>query len=317
MKRPGVVLGIEPRASGRKVLRHRAVHGTQSTAWTGASSPSIVRCFVPWLRYARSKAWRYVFPRPSSRNHAPVWCTDEHISAHRLEEFIRLVKPSSTGWHDLRRGTDRALELVHTLRKSLQECEIHPSMPLTEIPQVTKNAIALRSNKQIRGSRNSYILDIADDLFHATRWLHLVQPRAIGGMGLGPDTAPEGTHDATDSPSTVDSRSASASSHRSGTSSEPSSSSSPDVDDYKPIDDQRFTTKCAKCNRFIGIRTPGALCDNPSCRWTLCRGCFPVRDTIGPDPPLLCPRHCGSSRSIRIRKRNVERFHHHPKGARK
>jgi hypothetical protein len=172
--RSGVVLGIEPREQGgRKVLRRRLVTSEMPTAWTAASGP-LVHVFVEWWRRMRDEGATYVFPRfrPGSDT---TYDGSACIGARALQEGIKLVAPGSQ-WHDLRRGMEHAIDQVHKLEGG----------PATEVSAAVKNAIALRSNLAERGSRDTYIHDVAAALFEATRHMHRVEASMVGGLVLTP-----------------------------------------------------------------------------------------------------------------------------------
>jgi hypothetical protein len=172
----GIVLNVRGRDEGRKVLRRRAVADTHPCAWT-ASAAATLRTRIGFIAWYRRRLAvpdsRYVFPRVDADG---TLQEDRHLDPSVLNRHIKTVQPDAQ-WHDLRRGLENALELVHYENAS-------PS-----VQEHVKNTLSLRSNRPLRGSRESYVRNVITDLFGATRNLHKVAPSAVGAMLGGPDVA--------------------------------------------------------------------------------------------------------------------------------
>ena len=181
----GVALTVPPRPQGRKVHQRRAVLPDNKTARTGAAGPLVHKYFLPWWRLMRDKGSRFVFPKFTARS-TEQFEGDEMVGARMLREALYQV-PRGDGrrsqWHDLRRGLEHAIDRVHLVAGGLK----------APVPEDVKNAITLRSNLKLRGSRDTYIHESVCRLFEATRHVHEVAARLDHGLVLeeGVEPAPE------------------------------------------------------------------------------------------------------------------------------
>lgn len=185
-RREGVIIGLQSRAlqGGRKVERRRAAAptGTSSgtrVAWTASSCAVTAARFIPWMRVRAVKGPdAYLFPRFALRGGSRTIDETGHLSQRHLTARLKELFGDTQQFHDIRRGVENALELVHRQ---------FPDVP--ETTREVKNAIGLRSNKPLRGSRDSYVRDSVDELFAATRRLHEVTGRTEGGLLRGQPAA--------------------------------------------------------------------------------------------------------------------------------
>jgi hypothetical protein len=185
--RDAMTLGVRPRP-GRKVLRRSTAPKAGPTAWTAASTPSVHRHLAPWWRLRSStKGAKYLFPRFTKRNGEETIDESAPIGTRALSDALRTAAGDpSAQFHDTRRGVENALELVHF--------QVAGAPP---VPTDVKNTIGLRSNKSLRGSRDSYIRDVIEPLFDATAHLHEVVGATRGGL-LRKDAASDDAPYATD-----------------------------------------------------------------------------------------------------------------------
>lgn len=174
----------------------------------------------------RDEGARFVFPHFTPLRE-DKYDTTRCLGARALEEYVKVLTGNGQRvWHDFRRGVEHAMDLVPRLPEET-------GRPATIALEV-KNAVTLRSNLQARGSRDTYIHDIASDLFAATRYLHLVRAELVGGM-----VAPDGdgvARAAGDAPF------------------------------------EGACGWCDK--HLSAEEGEGSMCDHDGCLWTLCRECW-------------------------------------------
>jgi hypothetical protein len=223
-RRAAIVLGIVQRDSGRKVHARRAVGGTRPTTWTASAFAALARHFVPWLRERRQVEGRYVFPRPYVKGGVAVLDDSQHVGQRLFEDAVKLVKQTAT-WHSLRLGVEQAMDMVHLVVGG----------PATSVAGDVRNVLTLRSNKELRGSRDVYLRDRLDPLLEATRCMHKARPLLLGGLA----------------------------SHDNG-----------QVAKLR-VGPPAFDTLCAQCYRHLPTDVGGSLCDRDGCLWTLCLSCWP------------------------------------------
>lgn len=255
--RSAIAFGVTPRAVGRKVLRARAVAGTQEHPWTGSACVLVHEYVVPWVRVAQARKWTHLFPLMSWRVGRYNIRPDSHVSKGSLQRFVSSFSSRlgrTVQFHDLRRGLEKAMDLVHTLPTE------PGAAPRARVTTEVKNAVCLRSNKAEKGSRVSYTLDVLDDLFDATRSVHLVDIATVGGFLRGPRVG--------DAPA-----SASAASASGTTKDKTKSAPTPE------------TGSCATCRKWLGEEDAGTWCENVACSYLLCTACH------DPSVDLYCPAH--------------------------
>jgi hypothetical protein len=223
-RRSAIVLGIVQRETGRKVHARRAVVGTRSATWTASAFASLARHFVPWLRERMQADGKYVFPRPTTAAGVAALDDSDHVGHRLLEDTVKLVMPTAT-WHSLRLGVEQAVDMVHLVAGG----------PPSPVAGDVRNVLTLRSNKELRGSRNVYVRDRLDPLLVATRFLHKAIPMLVGGLA----------------------------SH--------SSSQAARLRVGPPA----FDTSCTQCRKHLPSDVGGSLCDQEGCLWTLCLTCWP------------------------------------------
>jgi hypothetical protein len=223
-RRAAIVLGIVQRDTGRKVHARRAVGGTRPTTWTASAFAALARHFVPWVRERRQVEGRYVFPRPTTKGGVAAWDESQHVGQRMFEDTVRLVQPTAT-WHSLRLGVEQAMDMVHMV----------PGGPATTVAGDVRNVLTLRSNKELRGSRDVYLRDRLDPLLEATRCMHKARPLLLGGLA---------SHDAGQAA-------------------------------MLRVGPPAFDTLCARCYRHLPTDVGGSLCDRDGCLWTLCLSCWP------------------------------------------
>jgi hypothetical protein len=178
-RREGLIIGVKPRGhsgGGRKVERRRAAapKAPPRAVWTASSSATAAARFIPWMRLRLdAPASTFLFPRYALVGPDKPRRRDEsaHISTRAVADRLRQLLGDETQFHDIRRGVENALELVHKVIDGVSE-------PSKEV----KNTIGLRSNAALRGSRDAYVRDTVDALFAATRHLHLVKGSVAGGL---------------------------------------------------------------------------------------------------------------------------------------
>lgn len=225
-KSTAVVVGFEPRPGGvgRKRSRRTLVTASLPTVWTGGSGPLIARVLMPWWRRMRDEGCTYLFPLFAPKSEEK-YDGAKPIGERALQGHLRSrAEDDNASWHFLRRGVEHALESVHR----------HPEVGGEPIPMTVRNAITQRSNLPERGSRDSYINEIAGPICSATRNLYRMTGNLVGGMVV-PTDDPDAARSKTDAP---------------------------------------FTTRCAECDTHLGLDAPGSICDHDDCEWTLCTRCW-------------------------------------------
>jgi hypothetical protein len=258
LNKPVICLGVKPRAKGRKVHRRRLTHGTHRTYWIAAASPLVNSVLRPWISDAKSTGRTLLFPAFDGNGNV----TDRRISLTTLREGVKQIR-SDAQWHDLRRGVEKALEVVHLLHKAKHGIK-HPSMPRVSIPMHVRNWITMRSNKNELGSRSDYVSPVADIMIDATRWLHLVEPRTLGGMVLGPSVQDgDGDDESSDDPE-EDESSVTHASH--------GSERSPSVRSQARSRDCYYKERCGV---HMSRHRRGTLCSNLACDKGVCTACHP------------------------------------------
>ena len=148
-----------------------------------------------------------------------------------------------------------------------------------DVSAVTRRSLHERSLRPIIGSEEAYDAPFAEDFASATA--------RLGRMRI--EQSPDGLLTVTatsESAGQVASDWVSTQSAAAGTAASPSSSD----DDASSTDDEGgggASFNCARCNRAVGVRDYGWLCDSPGCEWGVCTACHKG----GHRTRLLCPRH--------------------------
>ena len=279
---PALCVGFRPRRKGRKVVRRRLVDGTSRTAWSAGSSPLIAEVIIPWLLIAKARGLHYLFPRwtgGSTVGTAPV----------RIATLSAIVAEARNGaqWHDLRRGVERAMEVVHLLPRVGPLASLIPSAP---VPMHVRNWIMLRSNKRELGSRSSYVRPVATTMWAATRCLHLVVEDSVGGVVVGAGALPqapshqEGGGEEHPSRTASSSRGSSTPNGSESSISNVSESVSRSPEARAPSDNSDASDSvasaarsvdCFGCGGHITRYRLATLCSDVECRRAMCRKCHP------------------------------------------
>lgn len=256
--KPVLCLGVKPKAKGRKIHRRRLTHGTHRTYWIAVSSPLVETVLCQWILDAKASNRTLLFPRFDGEGNP----TNRPVSLSTLREGVRQIREDAQ-WHDLRRGVERALEVVHLVRKARFGVK-HPSMLKKPVPMHVRNWITMRSNKGELGSRADYVCPVVDTMLDATRWLHLVEPRTLGGLVLGPELqGQDGDDDSSDASGETPSSVSCASK---GSERSPSvRSQARSVDCYNK----------EQCGTHISRHRRGTLCSHPMCDKGICTKCHP------------------------------------------
>jgi hypothetical protein len=269
LNRAGLCIGMRPRLKGRKVHRRRLTIGTHRTYWLASASRLVESHVAPWVAVAKRRGSALLFPAFTADGTAK----DRPVSLAVLRAAVESVRKGAQ-WHDLRRGFERALEMVH-LSCAGPGVTQHPSMPSTPVPGHVRNWITMRSNREELGSRSDYVSPVADAMFAATRWLHLVKSRTLGGLALGPEVGAERTPVA--APPSMRPSSAT---HRSSS----SPSASPEIREAQDIGSQAsgsvrsaaMSVECLRCGGHISRHRRGTWCSEQTCSRAVCRKCHPV-----------------------------------------
>lgn len=258
---PTTPLKVRPHIARGSKAQHPA-------KWTAGADPAVRSTVLPWLRVARERGWKYLFPSDLTATRG-----DTPVSARALNARLKEILPELHGrtWHGCRYGNSRALDAM-TPRPD----------------EKVKNTIQLRKNSSMVGSRETYTKDDIDPILRASRRLRATRWEVMGAfMRSAPDS---------DGPSDTDDDSTDLSSDTtdedSSTTTEERTESPPPRRPTRPKKrgkrEQTYdSTPCTRCNRHIGGKDCDTwLCDEAGCTWSVCTRCEPV------DPGALrCPEH--------------------------